>query len=92
MGFDFGIFLSFVFSPLVASAAWVTIWVAVVAQTIGTVLGTALGVMLTSHNAPLKWFARTYLWLFKGTPLLAQILFFYAALPQMGLRLSLVAT
>ena len=92
MGFDFGIFLDFVTSPLVAKAAWVTIWVAVVAQTIGTVLGTGLGLMLTSEKAGPKWFARFYLWLFKGTPLLAQILFFYSALPQMGLRLSLVAT
>ncbi len=92
MGFDFGIFVSFVTSPLVASAAWVTIWVAVVAQTIGTVLGTGLGLMLTSKSKPLRWFAYFYLWLFKGTPLLAQILFFYSALPQMGLRLSLIAT
>ncbi|AJY48171.1 hypothetical protein TM49_12350 [Martelella endophytica] len=69
-----------------------TIWVAVVAQTIGTVLGTGLGVMLTSKSRALSWSAQFYLWLFKGTPLLAQILFFYSALPQMGLRLSLVAT
>ncbi len=92
MGFSFAIFAGFVVSPLFVQAAWVTLWVAVVAQAIGTVLGTGLGVMLTSHKRALVWPAQAYLWLFKGTPLLAQILFFYSALPQMGLRFSLVAT
>lgn len=91
-GFDVTIFLDFVQSPLMAKAAWVTIWIAVVAQTIGTVLGTGLGVMLLSKRRALVWSAQVYLWLFKGTPLLAQILFFYAALPQMGLKLGLIAT
>ena len=92
MGFSFSIFIDFVTSPLVVRAAGVTIWVAVVAQAIGTVLGTGLGVMMTSKKRSLTWPAQFYLWLFKGTPLLAQILFFYSALPQLGLTLSLVAT
>ncbi|QQA41987.1 amino acid ABC transporter permease/ATP-binding protein [Pelagovum pacificum] len=91
-GFDLQAFLGFVSSPLMAKAAWVTIWVAVAAQTIGTVLGTGLGVALTSGRPWLTWPARTYLWVFKGTPLLAQILFFYSALPQLGLPLGLIAT
>ena len=91
-GFDTSIFWQFTTSSLLAQAAWVTLWVAVMAQLIGTALGTVLGVMLTSKRAFLTWPAYVYLWVFKGTPLLAQILFFYAALPQMGLRLGLVAT
>ena len=92
VGFDTSSFWQFATSPLLAQAAWVTIWVAVVAQTIGTALGVVLGVMLTSGRRALVWPAQAYLWVFKGTPLLAQILFFYAALPQMGIRLNLVAT
>jgi len=91
-GFDTSTFWQFTTSPLLAQAAWVTVWVAVLAQLIGTALGTVLGVMLISKRSFLTWPAYVYLWVFKGTPLLAQILFFYAALPQMGLRLGLVAT
>ncbi|MBF9035291.1 ABC transporter permease subunit [Rhodobacterales bacterium HKCCE2091] len=90
--FDGAIFLEFLTSPLLLHAAWVTLWVAVVAQAIGTGIGIAVGPMLTARNRALRWPAKFYLWLFKGTPLLAQILFFYSALPQMGVGLSLVAT
>lgn len=90
--FDFSIFQGFLTSPLLLQAAWVTIWVAVAAQAIGTAIGIAVGPMLTARQRFWRWPANFYLWLFKGTPLLAQILFFYAALPQMGIRLSLVAT
>jgi len=91
-GFDTSTFWQFVTSPLLAQAAWVTVWVAVISQAIGTALGTVLGAMLTSNRKLFTWPAHVYLWVFKGTPLLAQILFFYSALPQMGLRLGLVAT
>jgi polar amino acid transport system permease protein len=91
MGFDGAIFLQVVQSPLLLAAAWVTIWVAVVSQAIGTAIGFVLAGMLSGPRA-MRWPALVYLWLFKGTPLLAQILFFYSALPQMGLSLSLVAT
>jgi len=90
--FDGAIFWDFLTSPLLLSAAWVTLWVAVGAQSIGTAIGVAVGPMLTARARLLRWPAKTYLWLFKGTPLLAQILFFYSALPQMGIRMGLVAT
>jgi polar amino acid transport system permease protein len=91
VNFDASLFLEVLRSPLLMKAAWVTVWVAVVAQTIGTLLGFALAGMMAAPKV-LRWPALAYVWLFKGTPLLAQILFFYSALPQMGIGLSLVAT
>ena len=91
MGFDAGIFLDIIQSPLLLQAAWVTIWVAIVAQTGGTILGFVLAGMMAAPNV-LRWPALAFIWVFKGTPLLAQILFFYSALPQMGVSLSLVWT
>jgi amine acid ABC transporter, permease protein, 3-TM region, His/Glu/Gln/Arg/opine family len=38
--------------------------------------------------APLRWFLEMYTWLFRGTPLLLQIMFFYFGLPILGLELS----
>ncbi|MCP4384785.1 MAG: amino acid ABC transporter permease/ATP-binding protein [Hyphomicrobiales bacterium] len=91
-GFDPGLFWSFVTSPLIIGAAWVTIWVATASQAIGTTIGIAVGPMLMSRNRIIFGIAWFYLWVFKGTPLLAQILFFFAALPQLGVRLDLITT
>ncbi len=91
-GFDPSLWWDFVTSPLLIGAMWVTIWVATASQAIGTGIGLAVGPMLMSSNRLVSWPAWFYLWVFKGTPLLAQILFFFAALPQMGVRLDLVTT
>lgn len=90
--FNATIFFDTLFSPLVARAAWTTLWVATVAQAIGTLLGVILAPALVWRSRPFDLLVGAYLWLFRGTPLLAQILFLYAALPQMGLRLGVVAT
>jgi polar amino acid transport system permease protein len=92
MGWDGRLFLTLVFSPLTAEAAWVTIWVATVAQAMGLAIGVAVAPALMAQ-ARVAWApAWVYLWVFRGTPLLAQILFFYAVLPQLGLRLDVVST
>jgi polar amino acid transport system permease protein len=79
-------------SPLLLNAAWTTVWVAVVAQAIGTAIGIAVAPLSMSR----RWFAwlpaGLYSWIFRGTPMLVQILFFYAVLPQLGIRLNIVAT
>jgi polar amino acid transport system permease protein len=78
------------FSPLLAQAAWTTAWVAVVAQTIGTVLGFVFGPMQLMRSPFPRIVAGVYSWIFRGTPLLVQILFFYAVLPQLGFRLGVL--
>lgn len=67
-------------------------WVATAAQAIGTALGLLLGPVLAWRLRPFDWIVGVYLWVFRGTSLLAQILFFDSALPQMGVRLGLIAT
>ena len=42
----------------------------------------ALGSM--SKIPPFKWLSRAYIWLFRGTPLLLQLFFFYFMLPQIS--------
>ena len=77
-------------SPLIAQAAWTTVWVAVVAQTIGTVLGFIFGPMQLMRNPLPRTLAGLYSWIFRGTPLLVQILFFYAVLPQLGIKFGVI--
>jgi len=89
---DQALFLQILFSPLIVKAAWVTIWVGTVAQVLGTVIGIAVAPMLMHRLRLVRLVPQTYLWIFRGTPLLAQILFFYAVLPQLGLRLGILET
>ena len=89
---DGTLFLQVLASPLLLGAAWTTIWVATVAQAIGTLIGIAVAPMTMSARRLPRVAAWLYQWIFRGTPLLAQILFFYAVLPILGLRLGVVAT
>lgn len=71
----------FLFSPVFLNAAWLTLWISVVAQLAGVVLGLFLALMRMSRNPLLSGFARFYIWLFRGSPLLVQVLILYNGLP-----------
>ena len=92
MGWSWAVFVDALTSPLLLRAAWTTVWVAVVAQVIGTVIGLLVAPTMLSRNPIVSAPAWGYRWLFQGTPLLVQILAFYAVLPQLGLPLGVVAS
>jgi len=89
---DQALFLQVVASPLLLKAMWITIWMATVAQLIGIAIGIAVAPMALLRARLPRVITWLYLWIFRGTPLLVQILFFYAVLPQVGVRLSVIAT
>lgn len=72
----------FLFSGLFLNAAWTTLWIAVVAQTCGVIIGLFLALMRMSRLPFLTWPARFYIWLFRGSPLLVQILILFDGIPQ----------
>ena len=92
MAWDWAVFNAALTSPLMLRAAWTTVWVAVVAQTIGTIIGVLVAPTMLSPRLVVRTPALAYRWLFQGTPLLVQILAFFAVLPQLGLSLSIVAS
>ena len=65
----------YLFKPLTLRGAVVTVELTIVAMVIGILGGMALAVMRLSDNPVLSWLAWVYIWLFRGTPLLVQILF-----------------
>ncbi|GAC1393615.1 MAG: amino acid ABC transporter permease [Ktedonobacteraceae bacterium] len=65
-------------------AAWTTLWISVVAQIIGVVLGLFLALMRTSHFKWLSWPAGAYIWFFRGSPLLVQVLLLWDGLPKLA--------
>lgn len=49
---------------------------------IGFVIGIAFGLLSINPVRPLRWFATTYIEIFRGTPVLVQVLFIFYGLPQ----------
>jgi polar amino acid transport system permease protein len=54
-----------------------TVKLTVVAMLVGIVLGTVLAIMRLSDNPVLRGLAGGYIWLFRGTPILVQLLFWF---------------
>ena len=59
---------------LFLKAAWLTLWISVVAQAVGVFLGLFLALMRMSRFPLLTLPARAYIWFFRGSPLLVQVL------------------
>lgn len=72
-----------------AAGARTTLWLTLVSGAAGLVLGTATALARLSRWGLLRWTARAYLWVIRGTPLLVQILFAYFALPLLVPGLNL---
>lgn len=62
---------------------------AVISQVLGVVIGLALYFMRRSRFLPIRWIADAYIWIFRGTPLIVQIIFAFNFIPYLGLRASL---
>lgn len=88
MNFHFDVVSNNLFSSYLLGGAWNTIWLTLAAMTFGLVLGliAALGRMSRYRSA--RYIAHFYIWLFRGTPLLVQLVMWYTGLPQIGIRLS----
>ena len=70
--------------------AWTTVWLSSVAMVIGISLGFVAALMKMSRHQAVSAVARFYIWLFRGTPLLVQLVIIYSGLPQFGIRLNVV--
>ncbi|MFF2772954.1 amino acid ABC transporter permease [Streptomyces bacillaris] len=69
--------LEYLFNPQIMSGAALTVGLTVIAMAVGITLGTVLAIMRLSANPILSVLARTYIWFFRGTPVLVQLFFWY---------------
>jgi len=67
----------FLTSPAVFRGLLNTVVLSVTAQLVGIVLGLVLAVMRLSRNTVLTTVSSVYIWFFRGTPVLVQLLFVY---------------
>jgi polar amino acid transport system permease protein/cystine transport system permease protein len=86
MDLDFSVAWGYL--PVLLKAAGMTVVLTVTSQSIGTVAGLFLALGRTSKIAPLRWLVWTYVWIFRGTPVLLHLFFIYYAAPLFGLTLD----
>ncbi|MGO4317904.1 amino acid ABC transporter permease [Agrobacterium sp. MCAB5] len=75
--FQWAVVGEYLFDRSIIEGLYTTLWLTVAAMLIGVVLGTVIAVMRSSKNPVLNKFATGYAWIFRGTPLLVQLIFWY---------------
>jgi len=81
--FDPAVVWRFLFNSVILEGAQRTLIVALIAQVLGVFLGVVSALMRMSKNPLLNGPANFYVWFFRGTPLLIQLLFWYNGVPQL---------
>lgn len=74
--------------PILLKGCVTTIELTVITLIIGTALGITLALMKIAKNKVLSFISSFYTWIFRGTPMLLQLFFFYYGLPFINIRLS----
>lgn len=74
---DYAVTGHFLTAPNVLRGMANTVVISVLAQTIGIALGVLFAVMGMSHNPVMRVASAAYVWLFRGTPVLVQLLLWY---------------
>jgi len=67
----------YLFNPIVRRVVVTTIELTILAMVIGVLLGVVLAVMRLSKNPVTSWVSWIYIWFFRGTPVLVQIIFWF---------------
>ncbi len=87
---DWSGFLDYLVNPYLLAGAWATLWLTAASMALGLVLGFGLALLRRSKRRWVSAPAAFYVWFFRGTPLLVQLIVIYTGLPQLGLKFSVV--
>ncbi|MBS0655396.1 MAG: amino acid ABC transporter permease [Verrucomicrobia bacterium] len=74
--------------PALLKGAWSSIQITIIAAAIGLSLGIVLGFAEKASSVCVRACVYSYVTLFRGTPMLMQILFVYYVLPQFGIMID----
>ena len=78
---DFSVVRKYLFNTSILQGLRNTLIISILAQAAGIILGVLLAVMRLSKNPVLSVSSWLYIWLFRGTPVLVQLLFWFNAVP-----------
>ena len=73
--------------PQLLKGAMVSVQIAALSCTIGLTLGILIGLAQSSKSKILKIITGIYVTIFRGTPMLIQLLFAFFVLPQLGISI-----
>lgn len=90
MNWSWPYFFEYLTNGLMLRGAWTTVWLSVVSMAIGLGLGVVAAMFKMYGNFVLRAVAEFYIWLFRGTPILIQLVIIYTGLPQIGIRLTVI--
>ena len=85
-GFDVADFFNALVNPFLLTGAAVTAGLTVVGLSGGFVLGLLVALLRSAPNVAAQRLAQGYIWFFRGTPLLIQMVMIYSVLPQLGIK------
>jgi polar amino acid transport system permease protein len=86
---DVKVFSEYLFAPLIMRGAWNTLVLGTLALFVACNLGFIIALMRLSGNPVLVAVAAGYVYVFRGTPMLIQIIFWFNAVPIMFPQLSI---
>ena len=81
--FDFGTVGDFLFEPIILRALRETLIIASLSMVLGVLLGVVLGVMRVSRSAVAGGFSGLYVWFWRATPVVLQLLIMYFGVRQL---------
>lgn len=74
---EWSVVLEYLTYPSILEGLWTTIWLTAASMVLGTIGGTLLALGRNSSNYLLRAPADVFVWFFRGTPLLIQLIFWY---------------
>lgn len=75
--FDWPLVGHYLFDKQILQGLWTTLWLTALVTFLSVLFGVVIAVMRLSHNPVLSLLAWSYIWLFRATPLLVQLLFWF---------------
>ncbi|KDN83525.1 amino acid ABC transporter permease [Kitasatospora cheerisanensis] len=88
--FEWPVVGAYLTSAAILRGLWLTLWLTAVVTVLGFALGTVLAVARLSGNPVLRSLSWGFVWIFRATPLLVQLLFWFnigALYPRLALSL-----
>jgi len=83
-------FYEYLFNGYLLKGALTTLWLTLAAIAGGLIVGCLLALLRLSPYRWMSLLAQGYIWIFRGTPLLVQLIIIYTGLPQLGIKLSVI--
>ncbi|WP_342643873.1 amino acid ABC transporter permease [Rhodoligotrophos ferricapiens] len=87
LNIDAAFFLQYLFNPpaIFWWGLWITIWVSFVSMVLGICVGFGVALARMSKYRWLREWARFYVWFWRGTPLLVQLVLIYTGIAASGI-------